>query len=199
MQTTEEMANREEITRLLRAYGGGDRDAFDRLLPLIYDHLKRVARARLRLERQRDSLNTTGLVHEAYLKLVDTPDVDWQDRAHFLAIASRIMRRILIDAARHRMAVKRGGGREPVPLDDALPISEGYSETLLDLDDALERLALHHNRAARILQHRFFAGYTNEDVAKMLGISLSTVERELRFARAWLAREWQPAADLEGG
>lgn len=188
---------RDEVTRLLKAYGGGDRAALDRLLPLVYERLKGIARARLRRERSGRTLNTTGLVHEAYMKLVDGTDVDWQDRAHFMSIASRVMRQILIDAARHRKAAKRGGGQRPVSYDDDLPVFGDYSEALLDLDDALERLAVHHGRAADVLQHRYFAGYTNEEVAKLLDVSLSTVERDLRFARAWLGRDWDPAAKQE--
>jgi len=193
------MTNRDEITRLLQAYSEGDPRAFDQLLPLVYDRLKRIARSRLRSERPGHTLNTTGLVHEAYLKLVDPPDVDWQDRAHFMAIASRTMRQILISAARNRQAFKRGSGKGTVPIDDELPISDSYSETLLDLDDAIDRLGLHHARAAAVLQHRHFAGYTNEEIAKMLGISVSTVERDLRFARAWLGRDWQEGPNSEEG
>ncbi|NNE48080.1 MAG: sigma-70 family RNA polymerase sigma factor [Rhodothermales bacterium] len=190
------MAKRDEITRLLKACSGGDRASFDRLIPLIYDRLKDVARARLRAEDPAHTLNTTGLVHEAYLKLVHVRDVDWQDRAHFMAIASRTMRQILIDAARHRKAAKRGAGEKAMPITEDLPISDSYSETLLDLDDALQRLEMHHFRAAEVLQHRYFAGYTNDDIAQMLGISLSTVERELRFARAWLGRDWHAATNI---
>jgi RNA polymerase sigma factor (TIGR02999 family) len=138
-------------------------------------------------------------VHEAYLKLLDAPDIDWQDRAHFMAVASRTMRQIMIDAARRRKAVKRGGGRRTVPYDDELPISEDYSDALLDLDEALQKLTLHHRRAADVLQHRYFAGYTNEEIAMLLGVSLRTVERDLRFARAWLGREWEAIQNPEEG
>ncbi len=189
--------NSQEITRLLKAYSAGDRTALDRLLPLVYERLKGIARARLSREQPGHTLNTTGLVHEAYLKLVEGPDVDWQDRGHFMAIASRLMRQVLIDAARQRKAARRGGGRRPAAYDDDLPMTDDYSEVLLDLDDALERLAVHHGRAADILQHRYFAGYSNEEVASLLGVSLSTVERDLRFARAWLGRDGESAAHPE--
>ncbi|MDX1741112.1 MAG: ECF-type sigma factor [Rhodothermales bacterium] len=189
----------EQITRLLRAYGRGDREALDRLLPLVYERLKQVARARLRQERPGHTLNTTGLVHEAYLKLVGGVDVDWQDRAHFLAISSRLMRQILIGAARRRKASKRGAGWWPVSYDDDLAISEEHSDALLDLDDVLERLATYHARAADVLQHHYFGGYSNQEIAAMLNVSLSTVERDLRFARAWLGREWAVTPDLDGG
>lgn len=187
------MATTDDITRLLKAYGAGDRAALDRLLPLVYDHLKAVARARLRAEYDRHTMNTTALAHEAFLKLADAAQVDWQGREHFMAIASRLMRQVLIDAARRRKAARRGGGQAPVSINDELPITDEYSETLLDLDDALERLARHHERAATVLQHSVFAGYTNEEIAGMLDVSVSTVERDLRFARAWLGREWHSA------
>ena len=190
-------SGQDEITRLLKAYGAGDRGALDELLPLVYERLKRIARARLRSERPGHTLNTTGLVHEAYLRLADAQGIDWQDRAHFMAIASRTMRQILIGAARHRKAAKRGGGQRPVSYDDELPLSDEYSEALLDLNDALERLAVHHNRAAEVLQHSYFAGYANAEIAKMMDVSLSTVERDLRFARAWLGRDWKTADSPE--
>jgi RNA polymerase sigma factor (TIGR02999 family) len=185
------MTDRHEITRLLRAFSEGDPGAFDRLFPLLYDRLKAIARSRLRGERRGHTLNTTGLVHEAYLKLTGTQDIAWQDRAHFMAIASRVMRQILITAARNKRALKRGAGQKAVQLDDDLPISDSYSETLLDLDDGLDRLGSHHSRAAEVLQHKYFAGYTNEEIAALLGVSLSTVERDLRFGRAWLGRDWE--------
>jgi RNA polymerase sigma factor (TIGR02999 family) len=190
---------KDKITRLLKAYGAGDPGALDELLPLIYERLKRIARARLRSERPGHTLNTTGLVHEAYLKLADAHGIDWKDRAHFMVIASRTMRQILIEAARRRNAAKRGGGRRPVSYDDELPLSDEYSEALVDLDDALERFAIHHRRAADILQHSYFAGYTNGEIAEMLAVSVSTVERDLRFARAWLGRDWDVADRVQEG
>ena len=184
-----------DVARLLAAYADGDRDALDRLMPVLYDQLKRLAHARLRNERAGHTLNTTGLVHEAYTRLVDVDRVQWQDRAHFLAVASRTMRRILINYARDRRALKRGGGRARVDLDESRLVADDHAESLLDLDDALERLGALHPRPGEVAAHRYFGGLTNAETAAALGVSLSTVERDLRFARAWLAHEW--GADLE--
>ena len=183
-----------DVTRLLAAYADGDRDALDRLMPMLYDQLKRLAHARLRNERAGHTINTTGLVHEAYARLVDVDRVQWQDRAHFLAVASRIMRRILVNYARDRRAVKRGGGRVRVDLDEGRLVPDDHAEALLDLDDALERMATLHPRPGEVAAHRYFGGLTNAETAEALGVSVSTVERDLRFARAWLANEW--GADL---
>ena len=183
-----------DVTRLLKAYSNGDRDALDRLLPVLYDQLKRLAHARLRHERAGHTLNTTGLVHEAYVRLVGVDQVQWAGRAHFLAVASRTMRRILINYARDRRALKRGGGRARVDLDEGRLVADDHAEALLDLDDALHKLEALHPRPGKVAAHRYFGGLTNAETADALGVSLSTVERDLRFARAWLAREW--GADL---
>ncbi len=184
------MESSTDVTQLLAAYTDGDRDALDRLLPIVYDNLKRLAHARLGDERPDHTLNTTGLVHEAYLKLVDIQRVAYQSRGHFFAMASKVMRRILINYALQRRAAKRGGGAQREQIDDALLIPDEHAETLLELDDALKRLEKSHARPAEVLQHRYFGGLTNEETAEALGVSLRTVERDLRFARAWLASVW---------
>jgi RNA polymerase sigma factor (TIGR02999 family) len=166
---------------------GGDRAAFDRLLPLVYDELRRLAQARLRAERPDHTLQATALAHEVYLKLIDQSRVAWRDRAHFFAIAARAIRRILVDHARTRHREKRGGGARKLSLDEALTVPAAAPDTdLLALDEALERLASVEPEKAAVVELRFFGGLTAEETAEALGISLSTVERYWRYARAWL-------------
>jgi RNA polymerase sigma factor (TIGR02999 family) len=178
-----------DVTQLLQRWSDGDRDALDQLVPLMYEHLRRVAHQRLRHEDASPSLNTTGLVHEAYFKLVDLRRARFRDRAHFLAMASRVMRRLLIDHARARRALRRGGGAGAIELAEALPISDPQADALTELDDALQRLEHVDPRQAEILEQRFFGGLSLEETAEAVGVSLATVKRELRFARAWLAAE----------
>lgn len=185
------MLSQADVTQLLHAYGAGDREAFDRLMPIVYEQLRKLAHARLRQERPDHTLNTTGLVHEAYLKLVDINQVQWENRGHFFAMASKVMRRVLINYANKRNAQKRGGGAPHEALEEERLIPETYAETLLELDDALKRLEARHPRQGEAVQHRYFGGLTNEEAAEALGVSVTTVERDLRFARAWLAREWR--------
>lgn len=185
-----------DITQLLDAYADGNAEAFDRLLPLVYESLKQLAHARLRQERPGHTLNTTGLVHEAYLKLIDINRVQYQSRGHFFAMASKVMRRILINYAKMRKAQKRGGGALKEELDEARLITDDHAETLLELDDVLTRLEKLHPRPAEVVQHRYFGGLTNEEVAEALGVSLRTVERDLRFARAWLSKVWSGSGAL---
>jgi RNA polymerase sigma factor (TIGR02999 family) len=177
-----------DITDLLRRWGEGDAGALDQLFPLMYDRMRRLAHQRLRNEPD-GSLNTTGLVHEAYLKLVDSPDLSLRDRGHFLGLASRIMRHVLVDHARARKAAKRGLGVEPVSLDDVAWLADDQVESIAELDEALQRLEAIDERRTRILEQRYFGGLTLEETAEALGISLATVKRELRSARAWLALE----------
>ncbi len=179
-----------DITQLLIAYTEGNREALDRLMPLVYEHLKGLAHARLRQERSDHTLNTTGLVHEAYLKLIDINQVAWQSRGHFFVMASKVMRRILVNYATMRKAQKRGGGAPIEELREELLIPEAYAETLLDLDDLLQRFEKTFPREAEVVEHRYFGGLTNEEIAETLSVSLSTVERDLRFARAWLSEKW---------
>lgn len=176
-----------EVTGLLRQWSAGDENARDRLIPLLYDRLRELAHRRLRGAPVDNSLNTTELVHEAYIRLVDAPRVDLPDRAHFLALASEIMRNLLVDRARARLAAKRGGGMRPLDLDEFQWISDENLETVAELDDALKRLEGLSPRQGRLLQHRYFGGLTLEESASAIGVSLATAKRELRLARAWLA------------
>jgi RNA polymerase sigma factor (TIGR02999 family) len=177
-----------DVTLLLRRWENGDPGALDQLMPLMYERLRQLARQRLRSEPDA-SLNTTSLVHEAYLKLVDSPSVRVQDRGHFLGLASRVMRHLLVDHARTRGAEKRGLGIAPAQLDEATWIPDDAIEPIIDLDEALQRLAAIDERRSRILEQRYFGGLSLEETAEALNVSLATVKRELRTARAWLAVE----------
>lgn len=182
------------ITEALCALRGGTPDAMDRLAPLVYEQLKRIARRQLRAEPMGHTLSTTGLVHEAYLKLVDQTRVEWQDRGHFFAVASGAMRRILVDYARRYRTARRGAGdngepARPVALDAIdIPIDE-RADALIALDEALQRLARIDERQARVVECRFFGGLTEEETAATLGISQRTVAREWVTAKGWLYQE----------
>jgi RNA polymerase sigma factor (TIGR02999 family) len=181
-----------EITSLLHAASGGDREAFGRLVGVVYGELARLAHARLRAEPVGHTLGTTGLVHEAYLRLASQERAAWQNREQFFAVASEAMRRILVDHARRRLREKRGGGVEHVPLDDALEavaLTDEQSEELVALDAALARLAAFNPEGARIVQLHFFGGLSQGEIATMLGSSERTVRRQWSVARAWLRRE----------
>jgi RNA polymerase sigma factor (TIGR02999 family) len=177
-----------DITDLLRRWGEGEAGALDQLFPLVYERMRQLAHQRLRHEAG-GSLNTTGLVHEAYLKLVDSHQVDLRDRGHFLGLASRVMRHLLVDRARARNAAKRGRGEIPVPFEEVPWLADENRETVAELDDALKRLEAIDERRTRILEQHYFGGLTLEETAEALGVSLATVKRELRSARAWLALE----------
>ena len=179
-----------DVTLLLREASSGKREAFDELVPLVYEQLRRLAHQRLLAQRPDHTLNTTALVHEAYLRLVDVERARWQDRAHFFAAAATVMRNLLVDYARARNAYKRGGGRVKVELDEgALRLSEAYAGAIEDLDDALSRLAELSPRQSQLLEQRYFGGLKLKECAEVLGVSLTTVKNELQLARAWLARE----------
>ena len=181
-----------EVTRLLAQASRGDRDAVDRLVPILYDELRRIAHRRMRRERVGHTLGTTALVHEAYLELAGLDRMEWRDRAHFLAVAARAMRRVLIDYAVQRRAQKRDGGRRAVPLDeveDILTLSGQRADELLALDEALRRLDAVSERQCRVVECRFFAGMSVEETAEALGTSPATVKRDWTVARAWLHRE----------
>ena len=178
-----------EVTGLLQAWRRGDGGADERLLAAVYAELQRIARAHLRRETPGHTLQTTALVHEAYLRLLGQRAVDWHDRTHFFALASTMMRRVLVDAARARLAGKRAHRDEPLSVAFGLPGTGGREVELLDLDRALDLLASTHARAARIVEMRFFAGLENGEIAGVLDLSERTVEREWSFARAWLLRE----------
>lgn len=178
-----------EVTRLLRCWTAGDAHARDQLIPLVYDRLRQLAHHRLRSAPGEHSLGTSEVVHEAYLRLVDAPRMDLPDRAHFLALASQIMRNLLVDRARARAAAKRGGGKATLELNEALWVSDENLDSVTELDEALTRLEALSPRQGQLLQHRYFGGLTLEESAAALGVSLATVKRELRSARAWLALE----------
>ncbi len=176
------------VTRLLQAWSEGDPRAVDELLPLVYERLRQLASRYLRAERPDHTLQTTALVHEAYLQLVDA-DVSWKDRAHFYTVAARAMRRILVDHARARGSARRGSGAPRLPLEEALAVSAEPPPYLLDLDDALTRLSAQDERKGRLVELHFFGGLTFEELTRAFELSLSTIEREMRLARAWLRRE----------
>ena len=184
------MEERDDITGLLRELSRGRAEVLDHLMPIVYDKLRRIAHAQLRGERPEHTLNTTALVNEAYLKLVNVRQVEWRDRAHFFAVAARLMRRILIDYARARQREKRGGDAVHVPLAEAQDIPLGRAaDDLLALDEALARLETQSERQCRVVGCRCFAGMTVEETAAALGISVATVKRDWTFSRAWLNRE----------
>lgn len=178
-----------QITGLLRAHAAGERGAFERAVPLVYDELRRLARRHLRRSGRGQTLDTNGLVHEAYLKLAAAEGLRLEDRGHLMAVAACAMRQVLISRARARSADKRGGGRAAVPLDDAQASVEAQAEWLLDLDRALERLRAHDPRLVAVVECRFFAGLGEEETAQALGLSLRSVQRGWMRARAWLRAE----------
>ena len=185
------MANDEssETTRLLRAWANGDRDALDRLTPRVYTELHRIASRCMQNERAGRTIQTTALVHEAYLKLVNVTNVDWQDRAHFFAVSATVMRRILVDRARQRLAGKRGGKAPQINLDEVPDLGSGRARELIALDDALNALAQFDPRKAEVIDLRFFGGLSAEETAEVLKVSPRTVKRNWRLARAWLLEE----------
>ena len=177
-----------EITDLLRRWRDGDDSALDTLMPMVQDELKRIARRHLRSERTDHTLQSTALINEAYLRLVGA-EIDWRDRAHFYAVAARMMRRILVDYARGEKRAKRGGGRTRLSIDELTEPATRAEIALLDLEDALLRLAEFDERKSLALELTYFGGLTYEETAAALRVSEATVHRELRLARAWLHRE----------
>jgi RNA polymerase sigma factor (TIGR02999 family) len=190
-----------EITVLLKAWSAGDQTALNRLTPLIYDELRRIARHHIRKERQGNTLQTTALVHEAYLRLADTKNLDWHDRAHFFALSARIMRRILVDTARARASVKRGGNAhhvkhsEAIELDEIAANASQNSIEFLALDKALDSLARMDQRKSRVIELRFFGGLSVEETAEVLKVSPQSVMRDWKLARVWLRREMSRAKE----
>lgn len=178
-----------EVTGLLKRWSAGDAHARDQLIPLVYERLRELAHRRLQNAPAENSLNTTGLVHEAYIRLVDAPRLDLSEHAQFLALASEVMRNLLVDRARGRMAAKRGGGQTPLELNDTIWVADDNLESVTELDEALSRLEAVSPRQALLLQHRYFGGMSLEESATAVEISLATAKRELRSARAWLALE----------
>ncbi len=178
-----------QVTKLLLAWSEGEEAAREELVPLVYEELHRLARRYMRKERSGHTLQTSALVNEAYLRLVGAKDVRWQNRAHFFAVSARLMRRILVDFARAKYDLKRGGGALQVSLDKALAVSAGPSADSLAMDEALSRLAELHPRQAEVVEMRYFGGLSEEEVAEVLKVSLRTVQQDWRLARLWLYRE----------
>lgn len=179
----------QDITRLLRAWSAGDAEALEQLTPLVYQELHRRAHWHMARERAGQTLQTTALVNEAYVRLVDLRDVSWHDRAHFFALASRLIRRVLVDAARARASLKRGGGAEQTTFDELLVAAGERRADLLELDDALLALAAFDERKSQVVELRFFGGLTVEETADVLHVSGETVKRDWKLAKAWLRRQ----------
>ncbi|HWC99148.1 MAG TPA: sigma-70 family RNA polymerase sigma factor [Candidatus Sulfopaludibacter sp.] len=178
-----------DITVILKAWSGGDEEALGRLVPLIYQELKRLAHRYMRRETPDNTLRTTALVNEAYLRLINAKDVGWQDRAHFFAVAAQTMRRILVDAARARVREKRGGEQQIVNLNESVDAIVVRDSHLIGLDDALTALASIDPRKVKVIEMRFFGGLSVEETAAVLGISTQSVLRDWKLGRAWLTRE----------
>ncbi len=185
------------MTQLLLDWGNGNQAALDRLTPLVYEELHRLAHKHMSRERGDHTLQTSALVNEAYLRLIDQRDVRWQNRAHFFSIASRLMRRILVDHARAHRYAKRGGGAVRVSLDEAASVSQARAAELVALDEALTSLAAIDRRKSQVVELRFFGGMSVEETAEALGVSPNTVVRDWSTAKAWLARAMQ--TDAENG
>jgi RNA polymerase sigma factor (TIGR02999 family) len=179
----------QQVTRLLMDWSNGDRDALERLTPLVYGELKRLAARYLRRERVGHTLQSTALVHEAFLRLIDQRNVRWQNRAHFFGVAAQMIRRILVDHARARQTAKRGSDAPKLSLDEAIALPEKKEIDIISLDDALGALAKIDPQQARIVELRFFTGLTVEETAEVLGISPATVKRDWVTAKAWLYRD----------
>jgi RNA polymerase sigma factor (TIGR02999 family) len=184
----------QSVSQLLRAWGDGDPSAFDALMPLVYDELRRMARRYMDRQQAGHTLQTTALIHEAYLKLVDQQGAEWRNRAHFFGVAAKAMRSILVDYARTRHAVKRGGEFRKVSLEEAACVSAEPAAELVALDDALERLAAFDPRKCQVVEMRYFGGLTVEETAEVLNVSPETVARDWRLARTWLLRELSQTA-----
>ena len=183
------MSSQHELTQLLLEWSTGNKEALKRLMPLVYDELHRLAQRYMRRERPDHTLQTSALLNEAYLRLIDQNRVTWQNRAHFFGIAASMMRRILVDHSRMRAYTKRGGDQQKVALDEVAVIAESKAFDVLALDEALKKLEAIDEQQSRIVDLRFFGGLTIEETAEVLGVSHATVEREWSMARAWLWRE----------
>ncbi len=183
-----------EVSTLLHAWHSGDKEALDRLVPLVYAELRRISHRRLSQQPADHSLQTTALINEAYIRLADLGHLEWQDRAHFFAIAASLMRRILVDRARSRAYLKRGGGMQKVSFDEALAIAPQPAMDLVRLDDALKALAEFDTRKAKVVELRFFGGLAEHEVAEVLEVSRETVKRDWRLAKMWLLCEMTDGA-----
>lgn len=182
---------KQEISVILKDWSGGNRASADVLLALVYDELRKIASQYLRKERSGHTLQPTALVHEAYIKLIDISDINWQDRAHFFAVSANVMRHILVDHARAKLSEKRGGSAQRIELDDAISFSGKPDVDVLAVDEALKKLAEFDPQQSRIVELRFFGGLTIEETAHVVGISPATVKREWAMAKAWLHRSLQ--------
>jgi RNA polymerase sigma factor (TIGR02999 family) len=182
------------VTVLLQRWSDGNKEALDQLIPVVYGQLRKLAAYSLKSERPGHTLRATDLVHEAYLKLIGS-EVPWQNRAHFYAVAAKMLRNILVDHAKTKHRGKRGGGAEKVPLDEALVVSPEASSEVVNLDEALKRLAVNDERKSQVVELMFFGGMTHEEIAAVLNTSPKTVQRELRVAKAWLHRELSADGD----
>ena len=188
-------ASREEVTGLLLAWSGGDQAALEKLMPLVYAELHRLAKRYMGHEQAGHTLQTSALVNEAYLRLVDAHGVRWQNRAHFFAVSAQIMRRILVDFARARQNLKRGGGARQVTLDEGLIVSPESGADLLALDEALEKLAVLNPRQSKVVELRYFGGLSEAEAAEALNVSPRTIRHDWSLARAWLYRELSRGGD----
>ena len=184
----------EDVTRLLIEWKSGNREAVDLLVPLVYDEMRRLAQSYLRDERSAATLQPTAVVHEAYLRLVAQNLPDWESRAHFFGVAAHLMRQILVDHARKHKSAKRGSGAANASLEEALNFAPERSPDILSLDDALESLAKVDERKCRIIELRFFGGFSIDETAQAMGLSVATIGREQRLAEAWLHRELSNSA-----
>jgi RNA polymerase sigma-70 factor, ECF subfamily len=183
------MSSPNDVTQLLLDWSNGDRDALDKLMPLVYAELRRMAKRYMRKERTDHTLQTTGLVHEAYLRLINQNRITWKNRAHFFTIAAQMMRRILVDHARSHLYAKRGGGAVKLQLEETASFSKERSGEMIALDDALTSLEKLDLRKSRVVECKFFGGLTTEEIAEVLGVSARTIERDWDLAQAWLYRE----------
>ncbi len=187
--------SQKQITQMLVDWGNGDQAALEKLTPLVYNELHRLARRYMGRERPGHTLQTSALVNEAYIRLIDWKDIQWQNRAHFFAVSAQLMRRILVDFARSRNYAKRGGAARNVSLDEAMVVSREKGADLVALDDALDSLARLNERQSRVVELRFFGGLELEEIAEVLKVSVGTVRRDWSLARAWLHRELSNAQD----
>jgi len=188
-----------EVTELLQAWRGGDKRALDKLAPLVYDDLRRLASSYMSREQPGHTLQTTALVHEAYARLVETPHVNWQDRNHFFAVCAMLMRRVLVDYARSNGYQKRGGGMRPISLVEAEDVAQNADVDLFALDEALSRLEAFDPRKGQVVELRFFGGLTIEETAEVLRLSRETVMRDWKLAKTWLLRELDTQRPREPG
>ncbi len=184
-------ASQHEVTELLRKWRSGDKEALDKLTPLVYDELHRLAHQYINRERHGHTLQTTALVNEAYLRLVEQKDVEWENRAHFFAVSAQVMRHILVDYARQHASAKRGGNFQKVALDGEVIVSRERAAELVALDEAMQALHEIHPRRSKVVELRYFGGLNNREAAEVLKVSEVTIERDWRFAKAWLYRELQ--------